>query len=316
MFKQLDTQGTLSKIIVNDFLLTWLEGFLIDRKAQGVSEGTLHFYEVKFKSFIRYCEIEHIKYVKQITPAGIREYILWLEAAGHNPGGRHAHYRAIRAFLYWYEDEVEPIDWKNPIKKVKAPIKPEDALEPVSIETINKLIDTCNGGSFTDLRDKAILLSLLDTGARAGEFLEINLDDLNQIMGDILIRAGKGGKPRTVFIGKHTRNSVRKYLKIRTDNSPALWTTNPNHGSLRLTYWGLRSMVNRRSNQVSVNPPSLHDFRRAFALAMLRNGVDIFTLAKLMGHTTIDVLKHYLKQTTEDSSLAHRRHGPVDKLGF
>ncbi len=140
MFKQLDTQGTLSKTIVNDYLLTWLEAFMIDRKAQGVSEGTLHFYEVKFKSFIRYCEYEHIKYVQQIKPTSIREYLLWLEVAGHNPGGRHAHYRAIRSFLYWYEDEVEPIDWKNPIKKVKAPIKPEKALEPVSIETINCLI--------------------------------------------------------------------------------------------------------------------------------------------------------------------------------
>jgi len=124
MFKQLDTQGTLSKTIVNDYLLTWLEAFMIDRKAQGVSEGTLHFYKVKFKSFIRYCEYEHIKYVQQIKPISIREYLLWLEVAGHNPGGRHAHYRAIRSFLYWYEDEVEPIDWK----------------EPVSIETINCLI--------------------------------------------------------------------------------------------------------------------------------------------------------------------------------
>ena len=140
MFKAIDTQGTLSKIIVNDYLLTWLEAFMIDRKAQGVSEGTLHFYKVKFKSFIRYCEYEHIKYVQQIKPISIREYLLWLEVAGHNPGGRHAHYRAIRSFLYWYEDEVEPIDWKNPIKKVKAPIKPEKALEPVSIETINCLI--------------------------------------------------------------------------------------------------------------------------------------------------------------------------------
>jgi len=119
MFKQLDTQGTLSKTIVNDYLLTWLEAFMIDRKAQGVSEGT---------------------HVQQIKPISIREYLLWLEVAGHNPGGRHAHYRAIRSFLYWYEDEVEPIDWKNPIKKVKAPIKPEKALEPVSIETINCLI--------------------------------------------------------------------------------------------------------------------------------------------------------------------------------
>jgi len=316
VFKAKDTQGTLSINLVDYELKIWLNAFLIDRKAQGVSEGTLHFYEVKFKSFTQYCDQHQITRVFQITPVVLREYLLWLQEAGNNPGGRHALYRAIRAFLYWFEDEVEPVDWKNPIKKVKAPIKPDEPLEPVSIEAINKLIETCNGGSFTDLRDKAILLSLLDTGVRAGELLEINLDDLNQIMGDILIRAGKGGKPRTVFIGKHTRNSVRKYLKVRTDNSPALWITNPSHGSQRLSYWGLRSLVNRRSNQASINPPTLHEFRRAFALAMLRGGVDVFTLAKLMGHSTIDVLKHYLKQTTEDTAISHRQHGPVDNEGL
>jgi len=236
VFKATDTQGILLKTLVNDYLLTWLEAFMVDRKAQGLSKGTLHFYEVKFKSFIRFCENEQITYVQQISPTAIREYILWLENKGHNPGGRHAHYRAIRAFLYWYEDEVEPIDWKNPIKKVKAPIKPEEALEPVSIETINKLINTCSRGTFTNRRDKAILLSLFDTGARTGEFLEINLDDINQVMGDILIRAGKGGKPRTVFIGKQTRKSLRQYLTERSDNSPALWITNPSHGSDRLSY--------------------------------------------------------------------------------
>ncbi len=43
MFKATEEQGTLLKTIVNDYLLTWLEAFMIDRKAQGVSEGTLHF---------------------------------------------------------------------------------------------------------------------------------------------------------------------------------------------------------------------------------------------------------------------------------
>ncbi len=47
MFKQLDTQGTQSKTLVNDYLLTWLNAFIIDRKAQGVCEGTLHYYEMK-----------------------------------------------------------------------------------------------------------------------------------------------------------------------------------------------------------------------------------------------------------------------------
>ena len=62
--------------------------------------------------------------------------------------------------------------------------------------------------------------------------------------------------------------------------------------------------------------PALHDFRRAFALSMLRNGVDIFTLAKLMGHEGITVLQRYLKQTNLDTEEALRRAGPVDNAGM
>ena len=316
VFKTTKTQGILSNNLVDDRIITWLNAFLIDRKAQGVSKGTVHFYEVKFKAFTRFCKLQENTNVLHITSNEIREYLLWLEAAGHNPGGCHAHYRAIRSFLYWYEDEVEPKDWNNPIKKVKAPLKPDQPLEPVSIENINKLINTCSDDSYTDYRDKAIFLSLLDTGARASEFLDVNIEDINQVMGDILIRDGKGRKPRTVFIGKQTRKSMRKYLTERNDNSPALWVSDPSHGSDRLSYWGLRSMIVRRSKSANIQAPTLHDFRRAFAIAMLREGVDIYTLAKLMGHSTIDVLKYYLKQTTADMAIAHRRHGPVDNLGF
>ena len=67
MFKETETQGTISKTLVDDGLQTWLKAFLIDRKAQGVSEGTIHFYEVKFKSFTRYCEENSIANILQIT---------------------------------------------------------------------------------------------------------------------------------------------------------------------------------------------------------------------------------------------------------
>ncbi len=60
MFKATDTQGTLQNKLVDDDLQTWLKAFMVDRKAQGVSKGTLHFYEVKFKSFRRFCENEQI----------------------------------------------------------------------------------------------------------------------------------------------------------------------------------------------------------------------------------------------------------------
>ena len=88
--------------------------------------------------------------------------------------------------------------------------------------------------------------------------------------------------------------------------------THPRFGSGRLSYDGLREVLTRRAADAKVEEPSLHAFRRAFALAMLRNGTDIYTLAKLMGHEGITVLQRYLKQTYQDTEAAHRRAGPVD----
>lgn len=104
-------------------------------------------------------------------------------------------------------------------------------------------------------------------------------DDLNQTRGTILIRKGKGGKPRMVYLGKKSRQNRRKYLRHREDDDPALWVTHPRYGSERLSYDGLREVLTRRAVTAHVEEPSLHDFRRAFALAMLRNGTDIYTLA-------------------------------------
>jgi integrase/recombinase XerD len=109
---------------------------------------------------------------------------------------------------------------------------------------------------------------------------------------------------------------MRRYLKRRRDESPALWVTHPRFGSERLTYDGLRSVLKRRADFAKVDAPTPHDFRRAFALSMLRQGVDIFTLAKLMGHADITVLRRYLRQTKEDTEAAHRQHGPVDNAGL
>jgi len=237
------------------------------------------------------------------------ESIYWLEGKGHNEGGRHAHFRAIRAFLKWYEDEVEPDNWKNPINKLKAPLLPKEPLEPVSNNTVTKLLKTCKEDTFSDCRDKAILYFLLDTGLRAGELLAINLEDITQVRSEILIRSGKGRKPRTVFIGKKSRKELRRYLKHRQDNNNALWISHMRFGGERLTYWGLRSMLRRRSKTAGVETPQLHAFRRAFAISMLRKCVDVFTLSKLMGHESIEVLKYYLKHST-----AHKRYGPVDNL--
>jgi site-specific recombinase XerC len=84
------------------------------------------------------------------------------------------YYRALRAFLIWYEKEAEPDNWKNPIAKVKAPKVGKEILEPISLETVSALLRTCNA-SFLGVRDKALILFLLDTGARASEICAFNV---------------------------------------------------------------------------------------------------------------------------------------------
>jgi integrase/recombinase XerD len=150
---------------------------------------------------------------------------------------------------------------------------------------------------------------LLDTGARAAEFTSMQLQDLNVVTGSILIRVGKGRKPRTVFLGKRTRKAVRAYLKHRNDDCPYLWVTRTRS---KLTYSGLRQIIRRRAFDANVEIPGIHDFRRAFAINMLRNGTDLITLSRLMGHADLQVLRRYLAQTDKDIQDAHHRAGPVD----
>ena len=289
----------------------WIAAFIFDRKVGNVSPGTIDYYRVKLSKFLAYCDREGIHQVERITPDDLRRFLAWLDDQGHNSGGKHAFYRAVKTFTRWYEGEAEPEGWKNPIRKVKAPKVEQVILEPADPESIAAMVATCKGKSFTDLRDKAIILTLLDTGLRAAELLNLDLGDIDLIMGETIVKSGKGRKPRTVFVGKRTRRALRAYTAVRESTDQALFVSDD---AERLTYWGLRSMIKRRAAGAGVAAPSLHSFRRAFALAMLRAGVDLITLQKLMGHSDLSVLSRYLAQVTGDLRIAHDRASPVDTL--
>ncbi len=302
------THTTIGKSEV-DFILDWANQFYQSKKVEGVSAYTLTFNKQQLGHFLKYCEAQVITCFSEITPNVVRQFLLYHEQTGHNPGGLHAAFRVLRTFLLWYESEAEPEDWRNPIHKVKAPKIPTLPLQPVELGDVSLLLKTCNSNSFLDYRDKALLMFLLDTGARAREVLQIDIHDVAPYTGKILIQRGKGHKPRNVLLGRASRKSLRNYLKHRLDNNPSLWI---NDEGECLEYGGLRGILVRRANQAGINAPTLHSFRRAFAINMLRAGVDVYSLQKLMRHADLQVLRRYLAQTTEDIVHAHRIGSPVD----
>jgi site-specific recombinase XerD len=300
-----------SSVFLGDFdrLDRWYSAFLVDRKSCGYSPCTLKFYRVELVPFLDFCGSLGVLRFQDLTADLLRQYFISLGERGRNPGGIHAGYRAVKTFLFWYEAETDPVAWVNPIRKVKPPKVPAVALEPVSLRVVSKLVDACSGETVLDLRDRALFLFLLDTGARAFEVCGLDLGDVDLVLGTCVVRSGKGGKSRQIVIGRKTRRTLRAYLRLRSDSNPALWLARCGD---RLSYYGLNRVLKNRALQAGVPKPGLHDFRRAFALNCLRAGMDVYSLQKLMGHSDLQVLRRYLAQTDSDLLEAHGRASPVD----
>jgi len=212
--------------------------------------------------------------------------------------------------MLWFEREMEPENWSNPINKVKPPKISKEPIEGASIEQIRKLIDTCND-TFFGLRDRAILMFLLDSGVRVQELTDLNINNVLD-SGAVLVEHGKGNKPRVTYIAKKTMKALRKYLRRRADNNPALWVT---RAGTRVARHSIQGMLARRSKAAGIPIQSPHDFRRAFVLNMLRSGkVNVFSLKLLTGHRSLDVLGRYAAMVTEDGQRAHEDGSPVERL--
>lgn len=281
--------------------------FIIDRRARGLSANTIRFYRDELGLFMRWADGRGYNRVENISADVLREWFTDL-AVKRNKGGVHTSFRALKACLNWLEVE-EDGDYANPIHKVHVPAQKPRPMPGIPIGDIQKLIDHCEGD--LALRDRTILRCLLDTGARAFEFVALNLADVDLVTGSVVIQHGKGDKERTVYIGASSRRSLKRYLRGRSFLNPSnpVWLTDENE---RLTKRGLRAMIERRSADANIHMPGLHDFRRAFALNMWRAGVDLLTISRLMGHSSVVVTQRYIGQFDGDLRQQHAKGSPVD----
>jgi site-specific recombinase XerD len=264
-------EQTILEISQGDYIRATADSFLIDRQARELSRHTLKFYREVLRTFIECCNANSLTFIQEITPDFLRRYFLAF-GVKHDRGGVHGAYRTLRAFFQWLmKEEVMPPEWKNPMLKVKAPKVVLDPLQPISIQDVRAMINTCQRADFIEERDRAIFQFLLDTGARAREACNMNSKDADLNTGAGMIRYGKGGKTRIVFIRRTTRRAMRADLRLRHDPSPALFISKDED---RLTYAGLTLLLERRAKRANItNKPKLHGFRRAFALNMLRSRV-------------------------------------------
>lgn len=279
--------------------------FILSRQAANVTRRTLDYYGDKLYPFILHCEQSNVATVNLVTAATVRAYLVRLQGRGLAPHTVHGAARAIRAFLrFCAEDGMIGIAPVFAMPKVPKKILP--AFEPADVQ---RLLGVCD-----DDRDRLIILVLLDTGLRASEFMCLNGGDIDDRNGAVLVRMGKGQKQRVVYLGAKTRRELARYW--RSAGKPAanrpVWVSATT--GERLSDSGLRQILTRLGDWAGVAHCTPHTFRRTFALWSLRGGMDVHTLAALMGHADIHVLRQYLALTGRDLQRAHAAASPVDRM--
>jgi site-specific recombinase XerD len=303
-------QSPLPRIIRPTDLQRQIREFLIDREASGFSPRTVEFYDDELRYFTTFLGDKAPASIRDITPDHCRAYFIAL-AKRRNNGGVHCAFRAIRAFLNWYQREYQPANWQSPLRNItvrKPKLKP---IPPVPLTTIKAMLATCQRRTFVGDRDYALILCLLDTGCRATEFLSLNIADIDMQRGTIYV-TGKGDKRRVVFLGAKSRRELARYLRHRphAKASEPLWTTSEGE---RLQRWGLTAVLRRRQQLAGVEEHRPHSFRRAFALLAKRGGADLLSIQQLLGHSDLRVTRLYLDQQEDDLREEHRKGGPVDR---
>ena len=290
-----------------------LQEFLIDRKARNLAPKTIAWYSHSLGIFRSYVREQGVETVAQVSPGLVRRFILHLTETGHNAGGVNNIFGAVKAFLRWYEAEYAPQGWRNPLYRVQTPKRPLEPLKPLELSDLRVMLAACQPRTFTGDRDRAMLLFLVDTGVRQGELADLRVGDIELSSGSVLVRRGKGRKPRTVFIGAKTRRSLMAYLRHRPviEEGQPLWLT---YTGDKLTKNGIREVVRRRAAQAGIPMPGLHSFRRAFAINSLRNGMDLVSLQRLLGHTSLQIINRYLYFVDDDLKRAHEEFGVVDRI--
>ena len=259
-----------------------IEYYEVCNKAEGKSPRTISWYSANLKSFRNYLKNRRLPdSLDNIDTKLLREYVLYLLKAQNSPA-----------------------------KDLKPPKIIRKVVSTLSDEEIRAILSTFST-SPSDTRNQTLFMILLDTGLRIGELINLKMEDIHMDEGYLKV-LGKGKKERIVPIGNNAQKALQRYLfRFRPKPiNPIIDNVFLSTSSQPLTENSMKLMFTRLAKRSGVCRLHAHLCRHTFATRFLINGGDVFSLQQILGHSTLEMVRHYVNLASSHITIQHQKYSP------
>lgn len=280
-------------------------------RVKNLSDFTIRYYLNVLKDFVKFALVVGVNRPADLTVENVEKMIQAKLDSGVKPTTVNTSLKGWRTFIrFLYEKGHIPKDIAADIKLLRT----ERRIIPAFTKTqIRQLLAAPDKSTFTGFRDYVLMLLLLETGVRISEVERIKITDINWSEKVIKI-FGKGRKERYVPFQSTLARELKRYINARgVLDHDFLFINIDNEPLKRRT---MQENIKRygeiaRIKSVRVSP---HTFRHTFAKLYILNGGDPFSLQKILGHTTQEMVQTYVSMFGTDIAQQHRKFSPLERL--
>lgn len=242
--------------------------------------------------------------LEEIRTQHLKKYIQHLIELNLSPSYANGILKSLRAFFkFAYAEEYIVV---NPALKVNWQKEGKVLIHTFTDSEVQKLLAAFDTNSFLQCRNKLILAVAFDTGARNTEICDIQDSDIKD---NVILIHGKGNKERNVPLTPYLKKLMLKYERLRSQYFVDKQIHSASYFLSRtgrpLTKEALEHIFNQANDKACCRDDircSPHTARHYYAQANLRNGLDVYSLSRLLGHENINITKRYL-QSIQDGDI-------------
>jgi site-specific recombinase XerD len=293
----------------------WANKFLDAQRVRGLSLCSLRAYAYDLLNVAHWLSARSIE-LATLNESALLDYLTFQMAGKRNPAPRTINHRLSVlhcVYRFHYACELPPRDasrsrdrtnaapfgyrrTRRGLRRLRVRL-PRRVVVPLTSDEVAQF-----WSSFRTFRDLSIVALMLFNGLRSREVLDLCLDDVRFGEGEIYIH-GKGNRERLLPLAEETIHVLSKYLHIErlpTDSARLFISLKGRRRGNPLTIAGLRSLFRHHRRYTNVPKANPHRFRHTFGADMVRSGISLPALMRLMGHTYIQTTMLYVQLARAD----------------